>query len=168
MGTSGVNQLLHLLDEAFQGNREHSLMANLRSVNAEDWDWIPAGGARSIRDIVRHVGSCKYMYENHAFGDGSLAWSDELVTHTEASEEARASIDTVLKWLKEGHTRLRESIVALDDSELGRLRKTNWDQMVETRWIITVMIEHDLYHGGEINHLRALRQGNDRWPWDPR
>jgi hypothetical protein len=34
------------------------------------------------------------------------------------------------------------------------------------------MIEHDLYHAGEINHIRALRQENDRWnpesPWaDP-
>jgi hypothetical protein len=25
------------------------------------------------------------------------------------------------------------------------------------------MIEHDLYHAGEINHLRSLRQGTDRW-----
>ena len=33
------------------------------------------------------------------------------------------------------------------------------------RWIISVMIEHDVYHAGEINHLRALMQGNDRWAW---
>ena len=35
--------------------------------------------------------------------------------------------------------------------------------MKESRWIIAVMIEHDLYHAGEINHIRALRQGNDGW-----
>jgi len=38
--------------------------------------------------------------------------------------------------------------------------------MKETRWLIGVMIEHDLYHAGEINHLRALRHGNDRWAWE--
>jgi hypothetical protein len=28
------------------------------------------------------------------------------------------------------------------------------------------MIEHDLYHAGEINHLRALRHGADRWAFE--
>jgi hypothetical protein len=27
------------------------------------------------------------------------------------------------------------------------------------------MIEHDLYHGGEINHIRSQHQQNDRWAW---
>ena len=40
---------------------------------------------------------------------------------------------------------------------------TNWGEMKETRWIITVMIQHDLYHAGEINHIRSLRQQSDRW-----
>jgi len=38
--------------------------------------------------------------------------------------------------------------------------------MKETRWLIAVTIEHDLYHAGEINHLRALKHGDDRWAWD--
>jgi hypothetical protein len=32
-----------------------------------------------------------------------------------------------------------------------------------TRQIISIMIEHDLYHAGEINHLRALMQETDYW-----
>jgi hypothetical protein len=40
---------------------------------------------------------------------------------------------------------------------------TNWGELKETRWIIAVMIEHDPYHAGEINHLRALHQQNDLW-----
>jgi hypothetical protein len=28
------------------------------------------------------------------------------------------------------------------------------------------MIQHDLYHAGEINHLRALSQDADRWAYD--
>ena len=26
--------------------------------------------------------------------------------------------------------------------------------------------QHDLYHSGEINHLRSLQQGTDRWAWE--
>ncbi len=43
---------------------------------------------------------------------------------------------------------------------------TNWGEPAETRWIISEIIEHDLYHAGEINHLRAVLQGDDRWPYD--
>jgi hypothetical protein len=34
---------------------------------------------------------------------------------------------------------------------------TSWGELKETRWII----QHDLYHAGEINHIRALHQQND-------
>ena len=28
------------------------------------------------------------------------------------------------------------------------------------------IIQHDLYHAGEINRMRALRQENDRWAYE--
>ena len=43
---------------------------------------------------------------------------------------------------------------------------TNWGEPKETRWIIAVMIGHDLYHAGEVNHIRSLRQQDDRWAYD--
>jgi hypothetical protein len=68
--------------------------------------------------------------------------------------------------MRQGQERLRHSIARLDDAELLRPRKTNWGEQKETRWIIAVMIEHDLYHAGEINHLRSLRQHTDRWQYE--
>jgi hypothetical protein len=41
MGRSGIGQLLYLLDEAFEGNEEHSLLGNLRTVTPDDWLWLP-------------------------------------------------------------------------------------------------------------------------------
>lgn len=40
----------------------------------------------------------------------------------------------------------------------------NWGGELPTRRIIEIMIAHDFYHAGEINHLRALLQDDDRWP----
>ena len=40
---------------------------------------------------------------------------------------------------------------------------TNWGELRPTRWIIAAMITHDAYHAGEINHLRSLLDGDDRW-----
>jgi len=42
---------------------------------------------------------------------------------------------------------------------------TNWGELKETRWIIAVMIEYDLYHVGEINHIRSLRHRTDQWQY---
>jgi uncharacterized damage-inducible protein DinB len=158
-----IAQLLYLLDEAFEAStNEQSLLGNLRSLAPEDWLWVPPGGSRSIRDIVRHVGGCKFMYHDYAFGGASLTWEDPLVDGV----DALASSISAIAWLRAGQERLRQSIAALDDdAELLRPRLTNWGEWEETRWIIAVMIQHDLYHAGEINHLRSLRQRTDRWAY---
>ncbi|HEY7416069.1 MAG TPA: hypothetical protein VH593_12820 [Ktedonobacteraceae bacterium] len=102
------------------------------------------------------------MYHNHAFGDAHLTWDDPLVD----SREVLSSLAESPTWLREGHGRLRQSILALDDVELFRPRKTNWGKLKETHWIIGVMTEHDLYHADEINHLHSLHMHHDRWQFE--
>ena len=161
MSHVGIEQLLYMLNEAFQGNGEHSLLANTKSLDAGDWDWRPEHGERSAFDIVQHVGECKYVYDNHAFGDASMRWDrPETIPSVTANEDA----DTIAAWLANGQQRLVANVRALaDDADLLKLRRANWGKSYETRWLISVMIEHDVYHAGEINHIRALRQQNDRW-----
>jgi hypothetical protein len=67
-----IEQMLYLLDQAFEGDDEHSLLANLRSLRDDDWRSPAPGGGRTVLHLVQHVGQCKYTYENHAFGDGSM------------------------------------------------------------------------------------------------
>jgi hypothetical protein len=157
MTVVAVEHLVYLLDEAFEGEDWHSLLGNVRSVTPGHWLWVPPGGSRSIRDIIGHVGSCKLMYENHAFGDASLSWEHPLVSGVDVLGDAASAV----AWLREGHARLRGSVASLGDADLVQARRTNWGEMKETRWIIATMIQHDLYHAGEINHIRALACGDD-------
>jgi uncharacterized damage-inducible protein DinB len=162
LANSAASQYLFLLDEAFHGEHEHSLLGNLRPLESEDWVWISPGGSRSIRDIVRHVTEANLMYDNRAFGDGQLTW-DRL------SSEAPVAVWTlssVTDWLKSCHERFRTSVSALDDDDLTRPRMTHWGEPMETRWIIAMVIEHDIYHAGEINHIRSLRHESDRWQFE--
>ena len=165
MSRAAIEQLLYLMDEAFDAEgHEHSLVANICSVRDEEWTWKPAEKGRSVFDIVSHVGECKYVYENHAFGDGSMRWNSEGSIPVIRPSTPR---DDVIEWLREGQRLLRDSVSGLgSDDELLKTRRANWGQEYETRWLISVMIEHDLYHAGEINHLRAMRQGDDRWAWE--
>lgn len=105
------------------------------------------------------------MYTDYAFGSATLR-GDEPPLVPPAGARARPR-DELLAWLSEGHDHLLTAVRALpDDTELDRGRLTNWGEHLPTRVIIRFMIAHDLYHAGEINHLRALLQGTDRWPYD--
>jgi hypothetical protein len=162
-----VDEYLYMLNEAFAGRDWHSLQSNLKGLSREDWLWVPPAGARPIAEMVSHVAACKNMYENHAFGNGSLAWTDSLADQKRLKIPSDAAIEDLLRFLAEAHRRLFTAVDALgDDDELGRPRRTNWGELADTRWIIKATIEHDLYHAGEINRLRALHQGNDRWEFN--
>ncbi|HXH20699.1 MAG TPA: DinB family protein [Dehalococcoidia bacterium] len=165
MGRSGIEQLLFAMDYAFEGlpglDRGHALLVNLASVREEDWSWLPPGGSRTIGDIVRHVGLAKHVYDNHAFGDRSMVPGRPETMPALPGDAPRSEL---LDWVRAGHASLRSHLAALsDDSELLRPRN-GWSLRLvhETRFVINTMISHDAYHAGEINHIRALAQGDDR------
>ena len=162
---TAIDTLAWLIEEAFAGDPSHSLLANLQDLREEDWTATVAGSGCSIVDILEHIGWSKWMYEDYAFGSASMR-GDQPPLIPEGGARARP-YEELLAWLKEGHNRWLASVHALtDDSELDRERLTNWGEQLSTRVIIRIMIAHDLYHAGEINHLRALLQSTDRWPYE--
>ncbi len=160
MARHKIDELLVFMDRAF-ADSENGLLNNLATVREESWEALPEGGVRTIRDIVRHVGMFKFMYANHGFGDGELDYSDPPAT---PARSRVADLDAAVRWLRDGHKYLTECIRQLaDDSELDALRKAHWGEQVPTRHLIVTMIEHDLYHAGEINRSMALLQDDDAW-----
>ena len=166
-GRGGIETMLGLLDEAFRGggveesDESQALLTNLATVPDAAWRALPAGAARSIESIALHVGSCKIMYDDYAFGTGSLEWGTPEV---EPWVEGGAPRDEVAAWLELAHDRLVAHVAGLaNDTELDVPRLTNWGELRPTRWIIAAMITHDAYHAGEINHLRSMLGDDDRW-----
>jgi hypothetical protein len=148
--------MLWMLDEAFRDNPWHSSKSNMRSLREDDWEWLADGAQRSILHIVQHVGYCNLVYENQAFGDRTITWDDA------AHLPATTAPDVMADWLRASQQTLRDSVAALqDDDDLLQLRRNPWGTESPTRWIVNNMIQHNLYHLGEINHMRALHQRND-------
>jgi uncharacterized damage-inducible protein DinB len=159
-----IETLCWLIEDAFEGDLTQSLLSNLANVREEDWVTLPQGGGRAIAEILEHVGWCKWMYEDYAFGTASLH-GDQPPLIPAGGFKSRP-YDELLTWLKEGHYKWLASVRSLqEDAELERDRLTNWGEWMKTRTIIRIMIGHDYYHAGEINHLRSLLQGNDRWEY---
>ncbi len=165
---SEVDLLRYLMDDAFEGkgleesNESQALMTNLATVSESMWRARPQGSDRTIEAIALHVGACKVMYADHAFGSGSLTWESPEVAPW---PEGEAPMAAVLEWLRKTHARLMAHVATLSDEELLRPRKANWGAQEETRWLLSMLLTHDAYHAGEINHMRALLAGEDRWRW---
>ena len=167
MSRAGIDALLYLMDEAFLGpgieesNESQALMPNLATVDEAAWRALPPGGARSIEAIALHVGACKVMYDDYAFGAGSRSWDTPEV---QPWPEGAAPMPETLAWLRDAHRQLADHVAGLaDDEELDRPRRANWGEDRPTRWLIAAMITHDAYHAGEINHLRSILGPDDRW-----
>ncbi|MGE5643727.1 MAG: DinB family protein, partial [Byssovorax cruenta] len=126
-----IDTLVWLIEDAFDGDPGHSLLANLRDLREEDWIAVPSGSGRSIADILEHVGWSKWMYENYAFGTASLRGDQPpLIPSSGARSRPR---EELLAWLNEGHRRWLASVQALaNDNELDRERLTNWGEWLPT------------------------------------
>ena len=163
---AAINELLALFDHAmderaaeFGWDHWHSLARNLSTVAPDEWDKRPPGGGRTIRELATHIGGTYLLYASHAFGDGSRQWGDREVDGVGLGETP----EEMLAWLRLTHATLRNSMSVLTDDQLGELRKAPWGEKYEARRLIEIQIQHSLYHVGEINHIRALLQGNDDW-----
>ncbi len=154
-----IEQLVSLLDLAFDGDREHSLIANLRNVDEATWTALPEGGGRTIAEIAQHAGLAPWVYGHFAFGEGTRPWNE---WEAEAEAALRSMAETV-DWMREGHRRFVESVAALDDGDLDEPRPVHWGELRLLRDTIAIMLAHAPYHAGEINHARSLIQGTDRW-----
>lgn len=169
-GRGGIEALIYLLDDAFSGHgvepgdESQALLPNLATVDEAAWRALPQGAARTIESIALHVGACKVMYDHYAFGTGTLRWDDPAVVPWAEGSAPRAE---VVPWLEAAHRRFAAHLAALDDdARLDELRMTNWGELRPTRWIAAVLITHDAYHAGEINHLRSILGPDDRWRYD--
>ena len=160
MSRQRLDELARLMDRAFSGN-EHSLLDNIATVHVDCWDALPQGAKRSIREITDHVGFFKYLYANHTFKGADFNYSDPPAN---PPPERLTSPATAAEWLREAHAYSMECVRDLaGDSELDVPRKAHWGDYVPTYHLIVTMLEHDLYHAGEINRTRALLQDDDGW-----
>ncbi len=155
-----IEQFLYLFDSAFE-HSEQSILANLKSVRDEDWTALPHGAKRSILDIVAHVGMFKYMYPGSAFRNREFDYRDDPVSPPKSTLTSK---DVAIDWLRQAHAYLVDAFSELaDDTELAEPRPAHWGDLLPTRRLMAIVLEHDTYHAGEINRTRALLQGNDDW-----
>ncbi len=154
-----IEHFLVLLNDSFDGDGAHSLVGNVRDVGPQDWDWAPPDGERTVRAILEHVAIAKHLFAEHTFGAAARKYADvakESPVRTHPNDN-----DALIDWLRTGHDAFIAGVSAMDDSDLDAPTRKHHGELTTKAGAIRTMIQHDCYHAGEINHLRALKQDND-------
>ena len=94
-----------------------------------------------------HLGSCKVMYHEHAFGERRDLWAELTGKHTVAD---------AIAMFEDGQGRLIGALQDLDDADITKTVLTNWGEEWPAWRIFSAMAEHDLQHGAEIGCIRDL------------
>ncbi|MBI2614301.1 MAG: DinB family protein [Gemmatimonadetes bacterium] len=153
-----LHLLLRLLDQGFDHAAWHgpTLGGAIRGLTAQQAAWRPGPRRHNIWEIVLHTAYWKYAVrrrlagtEQRAFPRSGSNWP--ALPAVLDGRHWRADV----RLLKDEHRSLRRVVAALSPGVLGRrLGKKRWTN-AET---IHGVAMHDLYHAGQIQLLKRLRQ----------
>ncbi|HXG92939.1 MAG TPA: DinB family protein [Blastocatellia bacterium] len=149
---SEVKRITDQLKRAFEGKAWHgpSVQEVLANVTAQQAAARTVQGAHSIWEIALHIATWETIARRRIEGEiiadvaGEVDWPPVVDTGDEAWL-------ATLERLKQNHLALRETVARLDDS---RLDEKAAGVPYTIYFLIHGVIQHDLYHAGQIALLR--------------
>lgn len=161
---SRVQALLRRLDAAWEESRWHSLRGSLEGLTEDEATWVPPdyqppepwGFSGCILDILLHVAADAFIYPDQAVGQDS-----PTTAMVEAQFHDRGgNLQAALGLLDAGHAHLRDVLASLNDADLARrVEAAGIYQGASVETLFIELIEHDVYHAGQINYIRSLYEG---------
>jgi len=151
-----IDLLLVQIDQAYNRRSWHgtNLRGSLRGVTPDQAAWRPRADRHSVQEIAVHAAYWKYVVRRRLTGEkrGSFPLDG-------SNWFARPRADTTtwkadLRLLDDCHRQLRETVASLDPK---RLRRTLGGSTTALD-LVTGIIAHDLYHAGQIQLLKRMRQ----------
>jgi uncharacterized damage-inducible protein DinB len=144
-------RILDQMDRAFSGDAWHgpSLMALLEGVSPADAAKRPVAAAHSIWELMNHIAAWNRIVERRL--------RDETVKVTPEMDWPMVPIASDVTWkraldnLRESRAVLRKTVEGLTDAQLDE----HPPGLPDSRYILLHgLVQHDLYHAGQIALLR--------------
>jgi uncharacterized damage-inducible protein DinB len=145
------------LRRAFAGEAWHgpAVQELLRDTTAREAAARPLARAHTIWEIVLHVAVWEDVVRRRLKGEriGELAAAQDWPAVGETSETAW---ERTLEALERGHHALRQAILEIEESKLEEtVPGSNHSVYV----MLHGVVQHDLYHAGQIALLKKARHG---------
>lgn len=155
--TTSIPLLLDNLDRAYRGRSWHgtSLRGTLRGLTVEAALWRPGPERNNTWDLLLHAAYWKYVVRRKLTGArrGDFPRPGSNFP-SPAKPPTAAALRGDIDLLDEEHARLRAAVAALPERSLTG-RRGSW-RLVD---YVLGAAAHDLYHAGQINLLKRLREG---------
>jgi hypothetical protein len=158
--------LLEVLDRAFDEPSWHgpNLCGSIKNLSAKQASWRPGPGRHSMAEQVVHAAYWKYAARRRLRGDkrGSFPvkgsnWFD----FPDGLDDEGWRLFTALLWSVHGV--LREAVAGFDPRRLDDpLPGGRGASKTTARMLILGVAAHDVYHAGQIQLLKRLREGAER------
>ena len=150
-----VERVLGELQRAFEGDAWHgpAVLELLRDVTAEQAAARPIAGAHSIWELALHIAAWESAGRRRLEGDRAELPDEE--NFPQVNDTSEVAWQQTIERLKDGHRNLRDAVARLDDS---RLDEPILDGMRSVYITLHGVIQHDLYHAGQIAILKK--------PWE--
>lgn len=154
---SAVERIQGELKRAFEGEAWHgpAVLELLQDVTAEQAAARPIAGAHSIWELVLHITAwesvgCRRLELDRA----ELSDEENFPPLGDASQ---AAWQQTIEALKNGHRKLRDAIDRLDESRLDEPILVGMRSVYIT---LHGVIQHDLYHAGQIAILKKALESD--------
>jgi uncharacterized damage-inducible protein DinB len=144
------------LKRAQEGEAWHgpSLRELLDGVTAEQAAAKPIPNAHSIWELVNHIIAWEQIARRRLEGEGEMAIPDEI-NFPPVTDASEATWQATLQSLDASHRSLRDGIKKIDDT---RLEETTPGTRYSNYVLLHGVIQHDLYHAGQIALLKKAMQ----------
>jgi hypothetical protein len=151
-----MSPLLELVDRAYNRRSWHgtNLRGSIRGVTARDALWRPAKGRHNIWELIVHAAYWKYAVWRRLVGEprGSFPLQGSNWFPRDGGDEKALKEDIAL--LERIHRNLRSVVERFPASDLSRRPKGSSTTYFE---LIAGVAAHDLYHAGQIQLIKRLR-----------
>jgi len=148
---SEVERIRGELQRAFEGEAWHgpAVLELLRDVNAQQAAARPIAGAHTIWELVLHIAAWENAGRRRLEGDRAELPDEE--NFPPVSDTSEAAWQQTIEALKIGHSKLCDTIAGLEESSLD---EPILDGMRSVYITLHGVIQHDLYHAGQIALLK--------------
>ena len=150
---SEIDRILDQLQRAYAGNAWHgpSLKEVLESVTAAQAHTRVMPDAHTIYELVRHIGVWEDVGRRRIEGDRAPIEISSPQDWPPAEEKSEAAWELAKAALERGHQALVEAIKRLATSQLDEAVAEGMSTFYVT---LHGVIQHDLYHTGQIAILK--------------
>lgn len=156
---SEVHRIVDQMKRAFAGEAWHgpAVLEILEEIKATQAAARPDGGAHSIWEIAFHIAAWEGAVTSRLRGGrGELSAAEDWPAVTETNEQAWKE---TTERLRRVHDELCEAVSKLDDSRLGQPIVAGMSSVYVT---LHGIIQHSLYHAGQIALLKKASAEDDR------